>query len=66
MRASSSPEHLVGDQAYDSDGLDDALKQDGMEPDSTSSFSAETQDQDGLHLSGMNALARRMRLAWLQ
>jgi hypothetical protein len=25
----AKPEHLIGDRAYDSDGLDDDLKQDG-------------------------------------
>ena len=29
-RLEAKPEHLIGDRAYDSDGLDDDLKQDGV------------------------------------
>ncbi|HXF92445.1 MAG TPA: transposase, partial [Nitrospiraceae bacterium] len=61
----AKPQHLIGDRAYDSDGLDDDLKQDGvnMIAPHRSTRKLKTQDsrlktQDGRHL-------RRYQRRWL-
>ena len=40
----AKPEHLIGDRAYDSDGLDDDLKQDGVNLIAPAPVHPETQD----------------------
>jgi transposase len=52
------PEHLIGDRAYDSDGLDDELKQDGVNMIALHRFTRTLKTQDGRHL-------RRYQRRWL-
>jgi len=63
----AKPEHLIGDRAYDSDGLDDDLKQDGMNLIAPHRSTGKLKTQDGRHLRRY----QRRRLverffAWLQ
>ena len=44
------PEHLIGDRAYDRDGLDDALKQDGVHMSAPHRSTRKLNTQDGRHL----------------
>ncbi|MCS6327791.1 MAG: transposase [Nitrospira sp.] len=43
-------EHLIGDRAYDSDGLDDDLKQDGVNMIAPHRSTRKLKTQDGRHL----------------
>jgi transposase len=54
----AKPEHLVGDRAYDSDGLDDDLKQDGVNMIAPHRSTRKLKTQDGRHL-------RRYQRRWL-
>ncbi|MGH7181148.1 MAG: IS5 family transposase [Nitrospiraceae bacterium] len=46
----AKPEHLIGDRAYDSDGLDDELKQDGVNLIVPHRSTRKLKTQDGRHL----------------
>ena len=61
------PEHLIGDRAYDSDGLDDDLKQDGINMIAPHRSTRKLKTQDGRHLRRYERrwLVERF-LAWLQ
>jgi transposase len=52
------PEHLIGDRAYDSDGLDEDLKQDGVNLIAPHCSRRKLKTQDGRHL-------RRYERCWL-
>ncbi|MDR4468305.1 MAG: IS5 family transposase [Nitrospira sp.] len=54
----AKPEHLIGDRAYDSDGLDDELKQDGVNMIAPHRSIRKLKTQDGRHL-------RRYERRWL-
>ena len=54
----AKPEHLIGDRAYDSDGLDDDLKQDGVNMIAPHRSTRKLKTQDGRHL-------RRYQRRWL-
>ena len=54
----AKPEHLIGDRAYDSDGLDDDLKRDGVNMLSPHRSTRKLKTQDGRHL-------RRYHRRWL-
>ena len=54
----AKPEHLSGDRAYDSDGLDDNLKQDGVNMMAPHRSTRKLTTQDGRHL-------RRDQRRWL-
>ena len=54
----AKPEHLIGDRAYDSDGLDDDLKQDGINMMALHRSTRKLKTQDGRHL-------RRYQRRWL-
>jgi transposase len=61
------PENLIGDRAYDSDGLDDDLKQDGINMIAPHRSTRKLKTQDGRHLRRYERrwLVERF-LAWLQ
>ena len=63
----AKPEHLIGDRAYDSDGLDDDLKQDGvnMIAPHRSTRKLKTQDGRSLRRDQRRWLVERF-FAWLQ
>ena len=46
----AKPEHLIGDRAYDSDGLDDDLRHDGMNLIAPYCSTRKLKTQDGRHL----------------
>jgi hypothetical protein len=46
----AKPEHLIGDRAYDRDGLDDDLKQDGVNMIAPHRSTRKLKTQDGRHL----------------
>lgn len=54
----ATPEHLLGDRAYDSDGLDDDLKHDGVNMIAPHRSTRKLKTQDGRHL-------RRYQRRWL-
>jgi transposase len=54
----AKPEHLIGDRAYDSDGRDDDLKQDGVTMIAPHRSTRRLKAQDGRHL-------RRYQRRWL-
>ena len=54
----AKPEHLIGDRAYDSDGLDDDLKQDGVNMIAPPRSTRTLKTQDGRHV-------RRYERRWL-
>ena len=54
----AKPEHLIGDRAYASDGLDDDLKQDGVNLIAPHRSTRKPKTQDGRHL-------RRYQRRWL-
>jgi transposase len=54
----AKPEHLIGDRAYDSDGLDEDLKQDGVNMIAPHRSTRKLKTQDGRHL-------RRYQRRWL-
>ena len=54
----AKPEYLIGDRAYDSDGLDDDLKQDGVNMIAPHRSTRKLNTQDGRHL-------RRDQRRWL-
>lgn len=54
----AKPEHLIGDRAYDSDRLDDELKQDGINMMAPHRSTPKLKTQDGRHL-------RRYQRRWL-
>ncbi|MBX3301889.1 MAG: transposase [Nitrospira sp.] len=54
----AKPEHLMGDRAYDSNGLDDDLKQDGVNLIAPHRSTRKFKTQDGRHL-------RRYQRRWL-
>jgi len=54
----AKPEHLIGDRAYDSDGLNDALQQDGINMIAPHRSTRKLKTQDGRHL-------RRDQRRWL-
>ena len=54
----AKPEHLIGDRAYDSDGLDENLKQDGVHLIAPHRSTRKLKTQDGRHL-------RRSQRRWL-
>jgi IS5 family transposase len=54
----AKPEHLIGDRAYDSDGLDDGLKQDGVNLIAPHRSTRKRKTQDRRHL-------RRYQRRWL-
>jgi transposase len=54
----AKPEHLIGDRAYDSDGLDDDLKQDGVKMIAPHRSTRKLKTQDGRSL-------RRYQRRWL-
>ena len=54
----AKPKHLIGDRAYDSDGLDDDLKQDGVNMIAPHRSTRKLKTQDGRHL-------RRYQRRWL-
>jgi transposase len=54
----AKPEHLIGDRAYDRDGLDDDLKQDGVNMIAPHRSTRKLKTQDGRHL-------RRYHRRWL-
>jgi hypothetical protein len=45
----AKPEHLIGDRAYDSDGLDDELTQDGVNMIASHRSTRKLKTQDGRH-----------------
>lgn len=51
----AKPEHLIGDRAYDSDGLDDDLKQDGVNMLSPHRSTRKLKTQDGRPCGGIIA-----------
>ena len=56
----AKPEHLIGDRAYDSDGLDEDLKQDGVNLIAPHRSTRKLKTQDGRHLAPLSTpLARR-------
>jgi len=57
-RLEAKPEHLIGDRAYDSDALDDDLKQDGVNMIAPHRSTRKLKTQDGRHL-------RRDQRRWL-
>ncbi len=57
-RLEAKPEHLIGDRAYDSDRLDDDLKQDGVNVIALHRSTRQLKTQDGRHL-------RRYQRRWL-
>ena len=63
----AKPEHLIGDRAYDSDGLDDDLKQDGVNLIAPHRSTRKLKTQDGRHLRRYHRrwLVERF-FAWLQ
>ena len=50
----AKPEHLIGDRAYDSDGLDDDLKQDGVNMIAPHRSTRKLKTQDGRRLRATN------------
>lgn len=54
----AKPEHLIGDRAYDRDGLDDTLKHDGINMIAPHRSTSKLKNQDGRHL-------RRYQRGWL-
>jgi len=54
----AKPEHLIGDRAYDSDGLDEDLQQDGVNMIAPHRSTRKLKTQDGRHL-------RRYQRRWL-
>ena len=54
----AKPEHLIGDRAYDSDGLDDDLRQDGVNMIAPHRSTRKLKTQDGRSL-------RRYQRRWL-
>lgn len=54
----AKPQHLMGDRAYDSEGLDDDLKQDGVNMIAPHRSTRKPKTQDGRHL-------RRYQRRWL-
>jgi len=54
----AKPEHLIGDRAYDSDGLDDALKLGDVNMIAPNRSTRKLKTQDGRHL-------RRYQRRWL-
>lgn len=63
----AKPEHLIGDRAYDSDGLDEDLKQDGISLIAPHRSTRKLKTQDGRHLRQYQRrwLVERF-FAWLQ
>ena len=64
----AKPENLVGDRAYDSDPLDDSLRQEGIEliaPHRSNRVKAPTQDRRRLRRYARRWLVERF-FAWLQ
>jgi transposase len=63
----AKPEHLIGDRAYDSDGLDDDLKEDGVNMMAPHRSTRKLKTQDGRHRRRYQRrwLVERF-LAWLQ
>jgi transposase len=63
----AKPERLIGDRAYDSDGLDDDLKQDGVNMIASHRSTRKLETQDGRHLRRYQRrwLVKRF-FAWLQ
>ncbi len=63
----AKPEHLIGDRAYDSDGLDDELKRDGVNMIAPHRSTRKLKTQDGRHLRRYDRrwLVERF-FAWLQ
>jgi transposase len=63
----AKPDHLIGDRAYDSDGLDDDLKQDGVNMIAPHRSTRKLKTQDGRHLRRYQRRWRGERFfAWLQ
>jgi transposase len=62
----ANPEHLIGDRAYDSDGLDDDLKQEGVNLIAPHRSTRTLTTQDGRHLrrDERRGLVERF-VAWL-
>ena len=52
----AKPEHLIGDRAYDSDGLDDALKQDGINMIAPHRSTRKLKTQDGRPCGATNVV----------
>jgi hypothetical protein len=57
----AKPEHLIGDRAYDSDGLDDDLKQDGVDMIAPHRSTRKLKTQDGRRLLSDRVLKLRTR-----
>ncbi len=62
----AKPEHLIGDRAYDSEGLDDDLKQDGVNMLSPHRSTRKLKTQDGRHLRRYHRRWLEQFFAWLQ